>query len=521
MPQIYEDATLVLLWLGPEADYSSMLFDVVSVGAAQDFGTEWITQLYEASANRGPNNFFDILMELLTREYWTRLWIVQEIAYAREVIICCGSAQMPYINLVKMLKAFKRHEMDATMALSYIGRIVRLYLGAIGPVGLKYPGSARTNDDFEDPAWMLARNATSKKCRDPRDRIYGCRGLFSPHLRGRIPVNYSLGPDEIIMGATRSIIEVTGRLDIILLKRRSVNGPESESWQKTLPSWVPELDDKVGQREIFFDMLNPKYDSNACGSKEGNCQFLEGGRVLRATGILIGHIDKIHERNYRPGERMYGEEHEHVDLIKYIFGFQQYLGERVDSRAELIMFWSTILGTFLQSHLVFETPRSQKPGTEVFRAKDGASDAIVNLAIELQEMSKRVEERRRLTGFLQSLLRTPSFTKHQTAFIEPIYRHLDYRILFSFQRSPLNARETPQASENEIPRPINIGVAPCAAQEGDVVCVMHGCKVPVVLRPEGQRFLLIGDAHLDNFMSGAAFGSREAGFEATQEFLLQ
>jgi hypothetical protein len=518
MPQIYEKSSLVLLWLGPEGKGSNLALDTVSAGAAQDFNPQWITGLYES---HGRESLFDAIMELLIREYWNRLWIVQEIAYAREVKILCGLKQIPYASLVKFLEVLKRHNIDATMANSNIGRIVRLYLGAIGPVGLKEPGSARAADHFEDPAWMLARNATTKKCMDPRDRIYGCRGLFSPELREMIPVDYSKGPDEIIMGATTSIIETTRRLDVIVLKRRSETGPELELWKKTLPSWVPELDDKFGQREIFFDALNPKYRVSASGSKEARCIFMNGGRVLNATGVQLGCITKIQDRNYRPSDHMYGKEHEHIDLIKYIFEFRTYLGDMVHSRQELIAFWSTILGNFLQFHVVLETPQGQDPGTEVFRAAEITEQTVVNFAIEMQHMHQSVEDRRGVAGFLQSVLGTPVLTKHQTAFIEPIYRHLDHRSFFKFQRTFPSTNTSSRSIEGEILRDLDIGVGPGSAREGDILCVLYGCKVPVILRPKGRYFQVVGDAYIHNFMNGEAVARVEDGSAGLEEFYLE
>jgi hypothetical protein len=59
------------------------------------------------------------------------------------------------------------------MAKSRTGRVIRMHLGSIGPIGLKEPGSARATSGFEDPAWILARNASTQKVQghtrqDPR-----------------------------------------------------------------------------------------------------------------------------------------------------------------------------------------------------------------------------------------------------------------------------------------------------------------------------------------------------------------
>ena len=56
-----------------------------------------------------------------------------------------------------------------------------------------------------------------------------------------------------------------------------------------------------------------------------------------------------------------------------------------------------------------------------------------------------------------------------------------------------------------------IGLAPTAAEEKDVLVILHGCSVPVVLRPvkeEGQvvGWLLVGECYVHGMMDGEAMG---------------
>jgi hypothetical protein len=152
----------------------------------------------------GNDPFFDAVMELLIREYWVRLWIVQEITCAAQVVVCCGDAKVAYKDIVSFTETLVRHDMDEKMMHSRAARIIRLYLREVGPACLKIVGSARSPDVYEDPVWILARNAATKKCHDPRDRVYACLGLFEPSLRQKIKVDYRSEPNEVIMtGSSR------------------------------------------------------------------------------------------------------------------------------------------------------------------------------------------------------------------------------------------------------------------------------------------------------------------------------
>jgi hypothetical protein len=48
------------------------------------------------------------------------------------------------------------------------------------------------------------------------------------------------------------------------------------------------------------------------------------------------------------------------------------------------------------------------------------------------------------------------------------------------------------------------GLSPMAAQVGDEICILYGCSVPVVLRLEGDHWLLVGECYVDGIMDGEA-----------------
>jgi hypothetical protein len=57
-----------------------------------------------------------------------------------------------------------------------------------------------------------------------------------------------------------------------------------------------------------------------------------------------------------------------------------------------------------------------------------------------------------------------------------------------------------------------IGLAPMAAHAEDIICVLHGCSVPVVLRPlrmnvlpdSSVRYLFVGECYIHGMMDGEA-----------------
>jgi hypothetical protein len=59
----------------------------------------------------------------------------------------------------------------------------------------------------------------------------------------------------------------------------------------------------------------------------------------------------------------------------------------------------------------------------------------------------------------------------------------------------------------------NLGLAPQSVMEGDLICIVYGCSVPVVLRKafindatEGKYYYeLIGECYVHGMMDGEAF----------------
>jgi hypothetical protein len=74
-----------------------------------------------------------------------------------------------------------------------------------------------------------------------------------------------------------------------------------------------------------------------------------------------------------------------------------------------------------------------------------------------------------------------------------------------------------------------LGLAPAKAQQGDMVCILAGCSVPVVLRRHEQMiakkprtyFELLGDAYVHGFMDGDAITEQERRGIPQQQFELR
>jgi hypothetical protein len=65
------------------------------------------------------------------------------------------------------------------------------------------------------------------------------------------------------------------------------------------------------------------------------------------------------------------------------------------------------------------------------------------------------------------------------------------------------------------------GLAPKETRNGDVVCVLDGCSVPVMMRDKGRHWILIGECFVYGIMDGEAVDAVDGKKRKVQEFLIQ
>jgi len=63
-----------------------------------------------------------------------------------------------------------------------------------------------------------------------------------------------------------------------------------------------------------------------------------------------------------------------------------------------------------------------------------------------------------------------------------------------------------------------VGLAPNETAQGDIICVLLGCKCPVILRSVENHYILIGEAYIDGCMYGEALRTAANGSLKLQTF---
>ena len=162
MGKIYGQAQAVIVWLGT---VPSAPPDQSSSGIVEYLHTTW----YHAP-------------------YWTRLWIIQELYFARSIRVFCGIAELSEVRMRSARSGRKSHEEQLLM--------IGLTHGTI---------------EFYCKWSKVMRWATLCECSDLRDKVYGLQNLLHPSLR--VEVDYRKSVKELFLDAATVYVSSLGPVD--------------------------------------------------------------------------------------------------------------------------------------------------------------------------------------------------------------------------------------------------------------------------------------------------------------------
>ncbi|CAN9170884.1 unnamed protein product [Alternaria alternata] len=183
MRQIYSNAQSVSVWLG-EADswYSNVAMDYLAAQKAL------------ADKNHKPGRFWNQrqakgVLALCERDYWRRIWIVQEIMLAREATIYCGSKCVSwqkfeeFVNKLQALydKARGKRTLDVCSILDSPAIVI-----------------AKAKSEWDrnpQPLTRLLQLYRDHEATDIRDKIYALHGLAEDSLD--IAVDYHKSIEDL------------------------------------------------------------------------------------------------------------------------------------------------------------------------------------------------------------------------------------------------------------------------------------------------------------------------------------
>lgn len=275
MGDLYRLAARVVVWLGPEAEGSARAMAFFRALGPQ-IEIKYLTPTWK-NVPPPTSAHLDILMRqddvrpalgLLSRPYFNRLWIRQEIYLAdpREAVIVCGTQQVLW------------HVFRNGVAGLYL---LRATLGGLGGT-LETLLTTLYRFVFQPSILQLdclRYQAGFPGCKDPRDRIYAVLSLLDGKDKAiGIRPDYTRTFSEVFRDATAAVIRHHN--SVAILTECQMSGVFSPSW---VPNWSEKSKTRVPIRPV----------SSASSSIASSFQFAESN-ALRLAGVLVSTITRLH-----------------------------------------------------------------------------------------------------------------------------------------------------------------------------------------------------------------------------------
>jgi hypothetical protein len=225
---------------------------------------------------------FKAITELWKRPYWTRVWIIQEIAISRRTLFLCCSHQSEDVEVALLaisafasFKAYTSEELPRPLSMGDI------YLINRQPEFMKITKLAQQLQKhfLYQLLFYCHGGSHSYKAFDPRDYVYGILGLAADRSSIGIVVDYEKSPEMVYDDVFRKVVtsDYTDVLALAVAKKTIAN----------LLSWVPDFSN-IGK--VYFCTFN-----TVQVERHGNpiISNPEDRESLALRGLTIGVITKI------------------------------------------------------------------------------------------------------------------------------------------------------------------------------------------------------------------------------------
>lgn len=215
MSKIYEQATRVICWIGidEEGEFSSAhdteltnltpslaikTLQAISRSGRQSNQRLPTTGLPYSRLPSNPSHSLQALCRLFYRSYWNRLWIIQELTLAKEILVQCGEYNFEWRDLSRCcdnLEQISEHWL--TLRDKKVYRSVCKIKDSI-PCRLHRQRKERQNHGEQaHPLLELLFTYSEAQCEDIRDKVFGLHSLAHDCCKQGIPVNYGISVLEI------------------------------------------------------------------------------------------------------------------------------------------------------------------------------------------------------------------------------------------------------------------------------------------------------------------------------------
>jgi hypothetical protein len=491
MRKIYGNALSVVAWLGNEREGSAeaieLIWQIDLLPGGVLFGESFINHEHWMSSSK-----WESLHIFLSRSYWKRLWIIQELVLNHNLsLFLCGNEAIPR-KVIMQACDFCMEERDE------IDKMLRTRSAADGdevvePSDLEngvFPRSFAVGRLLElrrsadlDTILDVGRKANSKYA---KDKVYGLLALLPEVMQAEILPDYTavISLETVFINFANLLLETTGKLDSIL------------SWcsytpNNGLPSFVPDWRLPFKRHHLYW--LKKRAASRQTEPQWETCQ---SPPRLICKGIIVDNIATTgFSLEVEAGRTHHRRTVSRPNAVPAKLPPNRYVGKRSVR--------SALLRTLMADHPKRSSGRAVVPIP--VDPDDPELSALWTCGMDrdtkksdwwpLFDSFRQINASFSVLGFdFCTFFPDMSANSSSLEFLAPadlgssVTRDLRLATLSLFDR------------KLAITTTGYLGLVAGAARTGDAIAVLYGCNFPVVLRRTGKEFIYIGECYIDGIM---------------------
>jgi hypothetical protein len=467
MRDIFWSAQRVLAWTG-EPDESDEALELLQA-LSQPSAYMYLYQLAAKPMALLTIDFtygwreFELLFRFLNRPYWSRVWVLQELAIPGsgvggvgwldndKVQVSCGSAWVPFsafnvacASLGQLMPGISSSVACLSLA-DPLSRMIPAGLGMFGAVQSCIPAASQQRFSI----LKLLHMTHFLKATDPRDRVYALIALARDEDRVLVP-DYSVSTAQMLRELARHLVFTDDNL--IVLSGNRLPPPKTIDGSS---SWAPNPEKFIGSPKMDWEPETTTF--NASNSRAPVVTFSDDLRFLTTKGIIVDRIGTvIGPFGFKNFPGLFSEDLCASEWASSLQELEQY-GLSL-SASERDIFWRTLVldsGKLGHGRRISPAPKEIGEWFEVMLNGSGESGAV----------------RSEVTKLFYA----------QAGFVDRCFYATDSG---------------------------GKGVGPFGTLPGDLVTILYGGQFCYILREVGEHYVFVGDAYLHGAMYGELLGPK-------------
>ncbi|KAK5654729.1 hypothetical protein OQA88_7054 [Cercophora sp. LCS_1] len=526
MRDIYSGAWNVISWIGCNNPAIKGAFSFLRMMASLEHDQLDLSTWSASTGNLFRANYFLALRELMKQDYWFRLWIIQELVMgASSTVLRYGDETIDWNTFSKGIGVLyhgsnwtlKDREVEAALVSRGIREDVRWHTYGMHLIHVDLGELTRAEEQGTQRLGFrrLLDIADYAGCRYVRDKVFGLVGLMDPAIAAEIMKAYGFPEDRLFAAVAKAFIVRTNSLEALR---------QGNPWGYVgSPSWAA---DWTWRRIRFsrpeYKLFGPPWDPSepepdpasifsADRGMTPSFQFLDRWRFLQCDGFTFDEIAGLGapEHGFFNWDR-----HRVVPCPSWRSAYGGY-------EATASALWNTLLLSTID-----KGKRAQPRHA-----------ALLHLPINFWTAFPQFEKRgwTWLAGQRAYYFKWEEWHKaHDDMMLGDWPLGKFFKAVIPKGADELTFTEVYCASQRTVQQrrfmltkggyfgwgPDNVYGRDKTKElrAGDKIAIVSGCSTPLVIRPRGKEFEVLGEAYVQGFMDGEAVDLLESGVCQRQTF---